>query len=73
MIKIIALPAFRDNYIWTLHNQQYAVVVDPGDASPVLDYLDRLNLRLAAILCTHHHHDHTDGIHRLLELYSVPV
>ncbi|CAE6698569.1 hydroxyacylglutathione hydrolase [Candidatus Nitrotoga fabula] len=73
MIKIIALPAFRDNYIWTLHNQQYAVVVDPGDASPVLDYLDRHNLRLVAILCTHHHHDHTDGIHRLHELYSVPV
>jgi hydroxyacylglutathione hydrolase len=73
MPNIIPIPAFHDNYIWTLHNQQHAVVVDPGDAAPVLAYLDAYQLRLAAILCTHRHHDHVDGIHELAQLYNVPV
>ena len=73
MLKIVAIPAFKDNYIWTLHDHQYAVVVDPGDATPVLEYLDLHRLRLAAILCTHHHHDHIGGICKLAGLYSVPV
>lgn len=73
MLSIIPLPAFKDNYIWTLHNQQHAVVVDPGDASPVLAYLSAHKLKLAAILCTHHHNDHTGGICELVQVYNVPV
>lgn len=41
-------------------------MVDPGDASPVLDYLKTQGLRLEAILITHHHADHTGGIDDLL-------
>lgn len=63
---ITPLPAFRDNYIWALHDKRYAVVVDPGDAVPVLAFLKAQQLQLVAILVTHHHHDHTDGIGDLL-------
>lgn len=62
----IAIPAFADNYIWLLRQGDQAVVVDPGDAAPVLAYLQREGLRLAAILVTHHHADHQGGIAGLL-------
>ena len=56
------LPAFNDNYIWMLHDGAQALVVDPGDAEPVLRTLQTRGLQLAAILVTHHHGDHTGGI-----------
>jgi len=73
MLNIIPIPAFKDNYIWTLHRQQYAVVVDPGDAAPIRACLDAQQIKLAAILCTHHHNDHVGGISELAQLYNVPV
>ena len=48
-MKLVALPAFSDNYIWMLHDGQQALVVDPGDAAPVLQALDAQGLTLAAI------------------------
>ncbi|WP_424218004.1 hydroxyacylglutathione hydrolase [Thauera humireducens] len=63
-MHIIPLPAFRDNYIWLLRAGDRALVVDPGDAGPVLDYLAAEGLRLAAILVTHHHADHVGGLAR---------
>jgi len=60
---LIPLPAFADNYLWMLHDGQRALVVDPGDAQPVLEALARLpGLRLEGILLTHHHADHTGGV-----------
>lgn len=61
-MNLIALPAFTDNYIWLLHDGIDAVVIDPGDCAPVLAALDRLRLRLEAILVTHHHDDHVGGV-----------
>ena len=73
MYNITAIPAFSDNYIWAIHNGSIAVVVDPGDAAPVLAFLDQHKLRLAAILCTHRHNDHIGGIEKLRGVYNVPV
>ena len=61
-MKLTPLPAFADNYIWLLHDGRQALVVDPGDATPVLAALQQQNLQLAAILVTHHHADHTGGV-----------
>lgn len=61
-MKLIALPAFTDNYIWMLHNGRQALVVDPGDAVPVKNALASLGLDLSAILVTHHHLDHVGGL-----------
>lgn len=72
-MQIIPLPAFRDNYIWLLRSGSHAVVVDPGDAAPVLGYLADEGLSLAAILITHHHPDHVGGVMALLEHAAVPV
>jgi hydroxyacylglutathione hydrolase len=64
-MKLIPLPAFTDNYIWMLHDGQRAWVVDPGDAQPVLDALQRDGLQLQGILVTHHHPDHVGGVDAL--------
>lgn len=73
-VSITPIPAFTDNYIWCIHNQDYAVVVDPGDANPVIEYCQRHQLTLIGILITHHHHDHTGGILSLHSAYvDIPV
>ena len=71
--EVVPLRAFRDNYIWTLRNDRCAAVVDPGDAQPVLDYLQHERLELCAILATHHHPDHVGGVADLLAHRQVPV
>jgi len=73
MAAIIPIPALRDNYIWLVRNGSNAVVVDPGDAAPVLAYLEREALRLAGILITHHHADHVGGIGALAARHPAPV
>ncbi len=65
-LQIIPIPAFQDNYLWLIHNGTQAVVVDPGDAVPVMDTLEKLGLKLEAILVTHHHQDHIGGVKPLL-------
>ena len=70
---MLPLPAFADNYLWMLHDQAQALIVDPGDPAPVLEALDRLGLRLAGILVTHHHPDHTGGVAALREATGAPA
>lgn len=68
-LQIIPIPAFKDNYIWLIHNGNQAIVVDPGDAMPVLNTLKVLKLQLHTILITHHHQDHIGGVNVLIENY----
>ena len=73
MPELIPLPAFNDNYIWVLTEQHnpYCLVVDPGDAEVVTEYLQQQQQALAAILITHHHADHTGGIRQLKQQYPA--
>lgn len=67
MVQVKAIKAFSDNYIWCIQSPSSAEVwvVDPGQAKPVLQFLNEQNLFLAGILITHHHYDHTDGVAEL--------
>lgn len=70
---VYPIPAFRDNYIWALRDTRHVVIVDPGEARPVRDYVEREGLQPIAILLTHHHNDHIGGVAELLRRYEVPV
>lgn len=73
MVQIHGVPAFEDNYLWVIEDGRHAAVVDPGDASPVGDFLDRRGLELTAILATHHHGDHVGGLASLAARGAVEV
>jgi hydroxyacylglutathione hydrolase len=64
-VTLLPLPALTDNYIWLLHDQHEAIVVDPAEAAPVLEALQARHLTLRAILVTHHHADHVGGVPEL--------
>lgn len=75
-MNIVGLPALVDtyeNYIWILHDDTQAFVVDPGESIQVLAYLDKHDLNLQAILITHQHADHTNGINALVEAFPKTV
>lgn len=67
--------AFSDNYIWLIKNPEnnHAVVVDPGDARPVLKELEQQNLVLEAILITHKHADHIGGVQELKQATNATI
>lgn len=76
MLKITPIPAFESNYFWVINPdplQARVIVVDPGAAQPVIDFLHQQQLTLAAILITHRHHDHIDGVDALLKDWPVDV
>lgn len=72
-ITVHALPAFDDNYLWTMVRGCDAAVVDPGDGAVVQHFLETQQLQLRCILVTHHHGDHTGGIATLRQHWDVPV
>jgi len=71
---ICPLPAFDDNYIWAVQTSPgHAFVVDPGDATPVLHWLQINQLQLDGILITHHHMDHIGGVSALVDQTAAQV
>ncbi|HSN55517.1 MAG TPA: hydroxyacylglutathione hydrolase [Candidatus Sulfomarinibacteraceae bacterium] len=75
MLTVWPIPVFADNYVWVLEREGWrrVVVVDPGDAEPVLAALSRRKLEVAAVLVTHHHRDHTGGVVEVADRFAAPV
>lgn len=67
MLEIIQLPILSDNYTYVIHDPSVGetIVIDPGEAGPVLACLDAKNWPLKAVINTHHHLDHVNGNHEL--------
>jgi hydroxyacylglutathione hydrolase len=75
MIEVFKLRALTDNYIFILRDNKSlkTAVVDPSDATPVIEFLKSKNWRIDFIFNTHHHHDHVGGNLELKSLYACEV
>jgi len=72
VLRALPLPALNDNYIWLLAAPSgEALVVDPGEAGPVLQAAAE-GLRPVAIVLTHHHPDHVGGAAALAQQFGIP-
>jgi hydroxyacylglutathione hydrolase len=72
MLSVQPIKAFNDNYIWCIENSNNhcCALIDPGSALECIEHLEQHQLKLTAILITHHHQDHTSGVQQLLN-YSA--
>lgn len=69
-MKIMRIPALENNYIWLLYNKNNeCILIDPGESLQVLQILQKFKFILQAILLTHDHQDHVNGIHMLIQYY----
>ena len=74
-MKVEIIKCLQDNYSYLLINEknQNACVVDPSEAQPIINFVERKNINLKFILNTHHHHDHIGGNHELKRKYGVKI
>ena len=72
-MRIFHIPAYTDNYIWVMQSGSDISIIDPGDASPVLDHIKNNDLNIVDILLTHHHFDHVGGTLELKKHISGKV
>ena len=74
MAEILIIKCLNDNYAYIyLNDKKEACVVDPSEASPVIDTLEKNDLQLKYILNTHHHFDHIGGNFELKEKYNCKI
>lgn len=71
--QVSQLPVFNDNYIYIIHNKKNALVVDPANSEPVLNFVEKHHLNILAILNTHHHHDHVGGNLDIVHRFECPI
>lgn len=70
-LKVEAVPCLADNYLWLLKDAPTGAVAvcDPGEAGPAIAAVEQAGGRLDAILLTHHHGDHVNGVAELKARY----
>jgi len=74
-MKIHIIPCLQDNYSYIIHDQSnnYACVIDPSEAEPIINFVKKNNLKLKYILNTHHHYDHVGGNERLKKEFGSKI
>lgn len=69
-MNLTSIPALQDNYIWTLNDEAGScLIVDPGEALPVIERVEANGWQPRVILLTHHHNDHTGGVAELVQRF----
>ena len=74
-MKVEIIKCLRDNYSYLIIDEknQNASLVDPSEASPIIDYIEKNRVNLKYILITHHHHDHVGGNLELKKMFGCKV
>jgi len=72
-IKIIK--CLQDNYSYVIIDKisNDACVIDPSEAKPIIDYIEKRKINLRFILNTHHHYDHVGGNQELKKKYDSKI
>jgi len=74
-MKVKIIPCLKDNYSYLIIDDKSnnSCVIDPSEATPIIEYLEKNNIKLDFILNTHHHYDHVGGNKELKERYNAKV
>jgi hydroxyacylglutathione hydrolase len=72
-MEIEIVPCLTDNYAYLVKSGDQVAVVDPSEAAPVQNALERRNWRPQFILNTHHHNDHVGGNLALKAAYGAKI
>jgi len=73
MLNVTLLPILSDNYAYIIQSGDKTAIIDPGEADPIIQYLDQNNITPDYIFNTHHHWDHTDGNKTICEKFNVKI
>ena len=73
MYSVEPIKAYDDNYIWLISTNEGSIIVDPGESKKIIEGIDKNKINLKAILITHHHFDHTNGLQDLLDINNFDV
>jgi hydroxyacylglutathione hydrolase len=73
MLNVVMLPILEDNYTYIIQSGNKTAIIDPGDATPVIEHLEENNIVPDYIINTHHHWDHTDGNTKIGTKYDLQI
>ena len=74
-MKVKVIKCLKDNFSFLIINESNstACVIDPGEARPIIDFVENNGLKLKYILNTHHHYDHVGGNQELKKKYNSTI
>jgi hydroxyacylglutathione hydrolase len=74
-LEIVRVPVLSDNYVWLIHDpvSEETVVIDPGEAAPVLAAAEARGWRIGQVWNTHWHADHTGGNQAVKDAHGATV
>ena len=74
-MKVEIIPCLQDNYSYLMIDEtnNTACVIDPSEAEPIINFIEKKNIHLKYILNTHHHFDHIGGNQELKDKYNAKV
>ncbi len=73
-LELVTIPCLTDNYAYLVRSPSGTVaLIDAPEAAPIQAALDERGWTLGAILITHHHPDHIDGVEELRARHGAKV
>ena len=74
-MRVEIISCLQDNYSYLIidKSNNTACVVDPSEAKPIINFIEKEHINLKYILNTHHHFDHVGGNKDLKKKYNSVV
>ena len=64
----------EDNFSYILIDQnKNACVIDPSESDPIINFVEKNNIKIKYILNTHHHFDHIGGNKEIKKKYNAKI